>query len=154
MLSLLRHSRRAAQNVSDSFRFEDARGAYERRAFGPGGELYANLVFTRAGFLRSGDIHACEQLNHLVFGRATLTQLRRGREVATQLRGGDVARIPPHVPHLYAFLEDSLMTEAWRRPDGTPCEFRAWLYKPFRDRIPPDTALKRFDGARRRHAAA
>jgi hypothetical protein len=33
-------------------------------------------VYTRAGHLRSGDIHACEQLNHIVFGRGTLTQLR------------------------------------------------------------------------------
>lgn len=133
----------ACQNASDSFRFEDARGAYERRSFA-GGE-YVNLVYTRAGFLRSGDIHKCEQLNHIVFGRGTLTQLRRGRETVTHLRGGDVARIPPHVPHLYAFHDDSLMTEAWRNPDGTPCEFRAWLYKPLRDRIPPATAVKRFD---------
>ena len=133
----------ACQNGSDSFRFEDARGAYERRSFA-GGE-YVNLVYTRAGFLRSGDVHKCEQLNHIVFGRATLTQLRRGRETATQLRGGDVVRIPPHVPHLYAFHDDSLMTETWRHPDGTPCEFRAWLYKPLRDRIPPASAVKRFD---------
>ena len=133
------------QNASDSFRFEDARGAYERRAgFGAGGE-YVNIVYTRAGHKRSGDIHQCEQLNLVVFGRATLTQLRRGRETVTQLRGGDVARIPPHVPHLYEFLDDSLMTEAWRKPDGSPCEFLAWLYKPFRDRIPPASAVKRFD---------
>ena len=126
----------------------DARGAYERRAgFGPGGE-YVNIVYTRAGHLRSGDIHRCEQLNHIVFGRATLTQLRRGRETVTQLRGGDVVRIPPHVPHLYAFIVDSLMTETWRTPDGRPCEFRAWFYKPFRDRIPAATAVKSFvDGS-------
>ena len=66
----------------------------------------------------------------------------------TQLRGGDVVRIPPHVPHLYAFLSDSLMTETWRTPDGRPCEFGAWLYKPFRDRIPAATAVKSFvDGS-------
>ena len=148
----LHDSRRALslflQNASDSFRFDDARGTYERRAgFGPGGE-YVNIVYTRAGHLRSGDIHVCEQLNLIVFGRATLTQLRRGRETVTQLRGGDVVRIPPHVPHLYAFPVDTLMTEAWRTPDGRPCEFRAWLYAPFRERIPAATAVKRFaDGS-------
>lgn len=107
-----------------------------------------NLVFTRAGHLRSGDIHACEQLNHIVFGAATLTQLRGGRDVVTRLAGGDVVRIPPHTPHLYEFTRDSLMTETWRTPSGEPCAFRAWLYGPYRARIPAATTDKRFvDGA-------
>ena len=50
---------------------------------------------------------------------------------------GAVVRVPPHVPHLYEFLDDTVMTEAWRTPDAQPCAFRAHLYAPFRSRIEP-----------------
>jgi hypothetical protein len=142
------------QSAQSSFRFEDARGSYERVVFNgsappvPGTVApYANLIFTRAGHLRSGDIHRCEQLNHVVFGALRLTQRLRGRDVTTRHTSGDVMLIPPHVPHLYAFELDTLMTEAWRTPRGEPCEFRAWLYAPYRERIPPATTDKRFDAA-------
>ena len=37
---------------------------------------------------------------------------------------------PQHrVPHLFEFLEDNYMIEWW------DCDFRAWFYKPYRDRI-------------------
>lgn len=48
------------------FKFEDARGSYERLEY-PGGE-YVNLVYTRAGHKRSGDIHKCAQVNTLIVG--------------------------------------------------------------------------------------
>ena len=155
------------------FRFEDARGAYERREFpldddgdrrggGGGGasnanamgtttlvggrrrkrSLFVNLVFTRAGHLRSGDIHVCAQLNVVVAGRARLTTIpdaRAGEEVVRELAAGDRAVIPPHVPHLYEFVEDTLMTEAWLDDDKTQCKFKAWLYEPLRKRIPKKT---------------
>lgn len=142
-----------------SFRFEDARGVYEHHVFGVrpvrnetvavSGLLpmqpYVNLLFTISGHKRSGDIHKCEQLNHIVFGEALLTRvLRNGREVTTRHRGGDVLRVPPHTPHLYSYLSDTLMTETWRHADGRPCEFRAWFYAPLRDRIPAASAEKRF----------
>ena len=147
-----------ADGASKSFRFEDARGVYERHVF-PGdsggqtrdegaGEPYVNLLFTYGGHKRSGDIHTCEQLNHIIFGDVQLTRvLRSGREVTTRHRGGDVVRVPPHVPHLYSYGSDTLMSETWRHGDGTPCEFKAWLYKPLRDRIPSATAEKRFTAA-------
>ena len=142
--------------ASTSFRFEDARGVYERHVFpgdtgtrGEGGETpYVNLLFTYAGHKRSGDIHKCEQLNHIIYGDVQLTRvLRSGREVTTRHRGGDVVRVPPHVPHLYSYSRDTLMSETWRHADGTPCEFQAWFYKPLRDRIPAATAEKRFTAA-------
>jgi hypothetical protein len=105
------------------------------------------VLFTRAGHLRSGDVHRCEQLNHVVFGSLTLTQRRGGRDVVSHHSGGDVLRIPPHVPHLYAFDADTLMTEAWRTPAGQPCAFQAWLYAPYRQRIPAASAEKRFVSA-------
>lgn len=96
--------------------------------------MYVNVIFTTRGQMRSGDIHPCEQLNHIVFGRVTLTQLvgelpvdaarrpahrsahrpplpdtvpaRRDagmREINQTFSGGDVVRIPAHVPHLYSY---------------------------------------------------
>ena len=86
-----------------SLHFTDARGSYEQLRFDRG--FYLNAVFTRQGHLRSGDLHKCEQLNHIVFGRARLTQLTAaGWEVVTEHAGGAVITIPPHVPHLYDFL--------------------------------------------------
>jgi hypothetical protein len=50
--------------------FTDARGSYKRHVYAEGDEgIYVNLAFTKKGFLRSGDIHDCEQVNHIVFGR-------------------------------------------------------------------------------------
>ena len=75
-----------------------------------------NVIHTRAGHLRSGDVHRCHQVNVLAAGRATLTTLhgpRFDREVVTHLRAGDHVVIPPNVPHLYAFEEESVMTESW-----------------------------------------
>ncbi len=33
------------------------------------------------------------------------------------------------VPHLFEFLEDNYMVEWW------DCDFRAWYFRPYRDRI-------------------
>lgn len=41
----------------------------------PAQTQYVNVIHTRKGHMRSGDIHKCEQLNHIVFGRVTLTEL-------------------------------------------------------------------------------
>jgi hypothetical protein len=62
------------------FKFEDARGSYERLEY-PGGE-YVNLVYTRAGHKRSGDIHKCAQVNTLIVGEAFRNsgEQRRQRE--------------------------------------------------------------------------
>ena len=171
-----------------SFRFEDARGGYERREFpledvgngnGNGNDhLYVNVLFTKAGHFRSGDIHMCHQVNQIVSGRARVTMVHprkaggflksflksprtRGsagvgksrfggapgvgvgggeRETVTELVTGDQIVIPPHVPHLYEFLEDTLMTESWVHGENrTQCAFKAWFYQPLRRRIPVDT---------------
>ena len=161
----------ADSNAAAAFAgFKDARGSYSSLRF-PSSELgevgggsgdgdgggggggrgegveapYVNVVFTRAGFKRSGDLHACEQLNGVLFGRAELTQVYKGgRSRKTVLRGGDQVRIPAFVPHLYDFVEDTLMTETWRNADGSPCPFKAWLYAPLRRLIPPASTNKTF----------
>lgn len=134
----------------EGFKFEDARGSYERVEY-PGGE-YVNLVYTRAGHKRSGDIHKCAQVNTVVVGEALLTQVMKdGGETQTKLRGGDHVVIPPHVPHLYEFTRDTLMTESWthREPDAdrAQCEFEAWFHKKLRARIDAQSTVR--DGGMR-----
>ena len=127
------------------FKFEDARGSYERLEY-PGGE-YVNLVYTRAGHKRSGDIHKCAQVNTLIVGEAFVTQVSKdGKERRTKLRGGDHVVIPPDVPHLYEFTKDTLMTESWthREPakERGQCEFESWFYDDLRRRIDAATTVR------------
>lgn len=134
---------------ASDFRFTDARGWYQRVTVSNETDSpYVNLVWTKAGFLRSGDVHKCEQLNHIVFGAVKLTTVSRGREKSRLFGGGHIVKIPPHTPHLYTYLQDTLMTETWRRPDGSPCRFEAWFYKPLRNRIPSNSTEKEFVGTR------
>lgn len=134
---------RAALAANGSSAFSDARGAYHRLAFpgagaGAGGDAqYVNVVFSRAGAYRSGDMHKCDQVNLMVAGEAVLTTLRRGRRVEQVMRAGDLVTTPAGVPHLFHFTADSTMSEYWvdREDGGKLCRFRAWYYKPFRDII-------------------
>ena len=126
-----------------SFSFSDARGTYERREFeamegdDPDDPPYVNIVRTFPGQLRSGDVHKCHQVNVLAFGRARVTTVdERGRERTRIVAGGDRVVIPAHTPHLYEFLEDTVMTESWvHARDRTRCAFEAWFHAPLRDRV-------------------
>jgi len=127
----------------------DARGTYQRHAFGAADATaddravppYVNVLYSKAGTLRSGDIHRCAQLNVLATGSATLTRLVAGDELVTHHVGGvppdSVILIPPHVPHLWSFTADTVMTESWlgSAADGGQCAFQAWYYAPFRARV-------------------
>ena len=125
--------------------FDDARGTYERRCYG---DWCVNLLFTRKGFMRSGDLHRQRQVNHIISGSVKLTQRVGGEDVAVIHHGAETVILPAHTPHLYEFLEDTLMTEYWIDDAGKPAPFKAWLYKPYRDRISakslerPSTGLK------------
>jgi len=89
----------------------DARGTYQRHFFGAAAAIaydravppYVNVLYSKAGTLRSGDIHRCAPLNVLATGAATLTRLVAGDELMTHHVGGvpldAVVLIPPHVPH-------------------------------------------------------
>ena len=125
--------------------FTDQRGSYLR--FAPEGgknndaDVYVNVVFSKRDSKRSGDVHKCWQVNYIAFGKVLLTTLKKplvaggAGERTIEYGKDDVIRIPPNVPHLYEFKEDTIFTEKWEHDDGSPCEFKAWLYAPFRERI-------------------
>lgn len=115
----------------------DKRGTYVKVAFSAASSgsppAYMNVMYTRKGFYRSGDLHECEQVNALVSGSATLTTLELGIQKKTKLKAGDTHRIQAGVPHLFYFEADSVMNEYWvHASNGSLCKFRAWYYKPFR----------------------
>ena len=136
------HPAPASPSPRGSFSFSDARGTYERREFetmegeDPDDPPYVNIVRTFPGQLRSGDVHKCHQVNVLAFGRARVTTVEDGRERTRIVAGGDRVVIPAHTPHLYEFLEDTVMTESWvHARDRTRCAFEAWFHAPLRGRV-------------------
>jgi hypothetical protein len=122
-------------SLTGSSHFNDARGSYERRCFGAGASECVNVLFTRKGFRRSGDLHQDRQVNHIITGAVMLTQRIGGMDLTTEHRSLETIVLPAHTPHLYYFLEDTLMTEYWVDEQGNLAEFKAWLYTPYRDLI-------------------
>jgi hypothetical protein len=121
--------------------FSDARGSYVRASFQKteiSGPLYQNLIYTRQGFYRSGDLHMCTQVNTMVTGRAELITIDSGGlEKRQAVLAGETVTTQPGIPHLFHFLaENSIMSEHWiHASNGSLCEYQAWFYKPFRDII-------------------
>lgn len=128
--------------------FSDPRGEYIRAGFQTSSDeqlMYTNLVYTSKRRYRSGDIHHCDQVNTMIAGEAIVTTLTaEGTEAKRYLLTGETLIIPSGVPHLFYFRKDSLMTEYWTHErNGSMCEFRAWFYKPFRDRVERDVNAAR-----------
>ena len=115
--------------------FTDRRGHIFKVHVGGGQSI--NVMTSRPGSLRSGDLHNCTQHDLLIHGkvRLLLKDLQTGIETTLSFRGDrDVISIPARTPHLFQFLEDSLAIEWW------DCPFQAWFYRPFRDTL--DSSLK------------
>ncbi|KAK9805617.1 hypothetical protein WJX72_008019 [[Myrmecia] bisecta] len=107
----------------------DARGDIYRFKLGP--NIILNLMKTKAGTMRSGDLHNCTQFDVVLAGKAKLHTLdaETGDETIIMYGANDFIKIPARVPHLFEFVEENYMVEWWE------CDFQAWYYKPYRDRI-------------------
>ena len=105
--------------------YEDARG--EIHNLRVGGSRY-NLLYTRKGVMRSGDIHENTQHDFVFRGRVEVWRLQPdGTTDKTIYSSFDYIRIDPYVPHVFHFLENCVMAEWWE-PQG----FYAWFYEPYR----------------------
>lgn len=136
----------AAPRLEGNSRFEDERGVYERRCFGLP-EICVNILFTRKGYLRSGDLHRSFQVNHILYGSVKLTVAAVypvRKDLTFFFHQRQTITIRPDVPHLYEFLEDTIMTEHWTDEHGNFASFRAWLYTPYRNLIPSHSTAKSF----------
>jgi hypothetical protein len=134
----------------------DVRGTYVRITFASAASsslLYSNLIYTRKGFYRSGDLHVCNQVNSMVSGRAEIiTADPSGATKRRVFLAGETIVTPAGVPHLFLFQDvESIMSEHWvHASNGSLCEYRAWFYAPFRDLI----AKQLSDAAKAREAPA
>jgi len=136
--------------------YRDSRG--EIHNFLVGG-VRVNLLYTRAGVMRSGDVHQVTQRDFVFEGKVrvwTLVKAEGGGEEdvnekasGVEVGGGknvddgknktttetkttvytanQYVEIPPYIPHVFEFLEDTVLAEWWDGP------FEAWFYRPYRD---------------------
>ncbi|MBI4059640.1 hypothetical protein HY406_01090 [Candidatus Giovannonibacteria bacterium] len=106
--------------------FSDVRGTIQRIEIA---SQKINLLYTKKGFMRSGDLHKNTQFDFVFKGQLELW-LRRNNQDIKQIYGpNSFVEIEPGIPHLFKFLEDTLMAEWWNGP------FEAWYYRPYREII-------------------
>jgi mannose-6-phosphate isomerase-like protein (cupin superfamily) len=104
----------------------DARGTIHRLDIDG---FKVNLLSTKKGFMRSGDLHKNVQFDFILSGKVELWLRKDGKDEKIVYGPNSFITIPPGVPHLFNFLEDTVMAEWWDGP------FKAWYYKPYRDII-------------------
>lgn len=88
-----------------------------------------NILYTKKGFMRSGDLHKNVQYDIIISGKLELWTLQKGDTIKDTLGPNTFIILHPYIPHLFNFLEDTVMLEWWGGP------FEAWFYKPYRDII-------------------
>jgi len=106
--------------------FEDHRGFIQR--IDRNGHK-VNLLTTKAGFMRSGDVHKNVQFDFIFSGKVEVWFKIDGKDEKTIYEKNSFIEIPPGTPHLFNFLEETFMAEWW---DG---DFEAWYYRPYREII-------------------
>lgn len=106
--------------------YEDGRGEIHNFRIG---DKRINLLYTKAGVMRSGDIHKTSQRDFVFTGRVrvwTLDASDGGTTIKRTYGPNEYVEIPPYVPHVFEFVEDTVMAEWWDGP------FEAWFYEPYR----------------------
>jgi hypothetical protein len=92
------------------------------------GDKRINLLYTKKGVMRSGDIHRNTQHDFVFSGQVEVYVLQEDGSTVKRIYGPyQYVRVPPLVPHIFHFLEDTVMAEWWE-----PEPFMAWFYTPYR----------------------
>jgi len=86
-----------------------------------------NLIFTKKGAMRSGDVHPNIQYDYIISGEVTVKRLENKYEMTETFLAGDTIVIKPNIPHLFIFNEETEMLEWWSG------KFECKYYKPYRD---------------------
>ena len=93
------------------------------------GKYRISILYTRAGYLRSGDLHPNEQCDFVFSGKVRVwTLAENGSTTKTTYGQRSFISIPRGVPHVFEFVEDTVMAEWWE-----PRGYQAWFYGPYRD---------------------
>lgn len=88
-----------------------------------------NILYNKRGYLRSGDLHPNTQCDFVFSGKLRVWTLEDdGSTKITNYGAHDFITIPRAVPHVFEFVEDTVLAEWWEPPG-----FQVWHYKPYRD---------------------
>ncbi len=85
-----------------------------------------SIIFTKPGMLRSGDSHPVPQYDLILKGEFEITLRKNGKDIVIKKGPNELIVIPPHIPHLFRSLTDTVMIEWWEGP------FEAEYYRPYR----------------------
>ena len=92
------------------------------------GNKRINLLYSKRGIMRLGDLDKNIQHDFIFAGRVQVWTLQRDGSTRKQVFGpNEYVNVPPYVPHIFEFLEDTVMAEWWE--EGV---FHAWFYHPYR----------------------
>uniref|UniRef100_A0A6M3XY28 Uncharacterized protein n=1 Tax=viral metagenome TaxID=1070528 RepID=A0A6M3XY28_9ZZZZ len=89
------------------------------------------LFFTKAGFMRGGELHRGKQYNMLLEGKVKWTQIIHEKCLSHIICAPSFIRTLKETPHMMESITDSLMLE-WRE---FPIEKPVNYYKPYREII-------------------
>jgi hypothetical protein len=104
--------------------YQDERGEIHNLKIG---DERLNLLRTKAGVMRSGDLHADTQHDFVFSGKVRVWIMNENGITEKTVYGPyQYLEISPYVPHIFEFLEDTVIAEWWDRP------FHAWFYQPYR----------------------
>ena len=123
----------------------DARGSVHNLLIGG---FRFNVLVSHAGTKRSGDVHQSRQLDMLFSGHVKVTTREGGRDVSRLYSSGQMIVIPAHTPHIFHFLNETVMAEWWDGP------FECRYYRPYRklvDKALREAAAAAADGRRLSH---
>jgi len=105
--------------------YQDERGEIHNLNIG---NKRINLLYSKRGIMRSGDLHKDMQHDFIFKGKVKVWTLERDGSTRKQVFGpNDYVNVPPYIPHIFEFLEDTVMAEWWE--GGF---FHAWFYHPYR----------------------
>mmetsp|Transcript_18797 Transcript_18797/g.27797 ORF Transcript_18797/g.27797 Transcript_18797/m.27797 type:complete len:217 (+) Transcript_18797:92-742(+) len=105
--------------------FRDNRGEIHRLKIGG---KRVNQLFSKKGMMRSGYIHNCTVDRFLISGKVEVWTLSHDGTEKNTYTTGELCSIPPYVPQLLNFLEDSVIVEYWDVED-----FQSYFYHPYRN---------------------
>lgn len=92
------------------------------------GNKRINLLYSKSQTMRSGDIHKSVQHDFVFSGKVKVWTLsKRGTTHTKIYTANQYIEIPMYVPHIFEFINDSVMAEWWDEP------FEAWFYEPYRN---------------------
>jgi hypothetical protein len=97
-----------------------------------------NMLYSKSQVMRSGYLHPHATRDFVVSGQVEVWTLTKTATVKTLYGPNEYFTIPPYVPHILYFLQDSVLVEWW---DGEAATFQCWVYHPYRKIIDIQNSL-------------